>query len=252
MKNSMAIAYNMKRKKMAEGGNVLDDSHKMDNEKGVHSNYGKGQSAAGANVRTAHEIKKDPEGEEQRASEHNEDPGNPKDSIRAAKREHHRVLGQMRSMKKPNLYANGGEVEGSPEMDVMQPKDDVPEPNMKSAAAIQKGATSGELPLHQLYQNLKDGLNMAMGGEVVDRIMRKKYSEGGMVANGGDDDLSKMADGMPNNFDDLALRDDLESSSDGSNNGDFLGNEQEAEDRSDILARIMKQRKMKQSNPRPA
>jgi hypothetical protein len=88
----------------------------------------------------------------------------------------------------------------------------------------------------------------------IDRIMgkRKKMSEGGMVANGGDDDLETMADGKPNNFDDLALRDDLESSYTGANSGDERGNAQEDMDRRDAVSRIMRQRKMKQSNPRPA
>lgn len=86
------------------------------------------------------------------------------------------------------------------------------------------------------------------------RIMakRKKMSKGGMVANGGDDDLDSMADSNPNNFDDLALRDELESSYTEANSGDDLGNAQEDMDRRDTVSRIMRQRKMKQSNPRPA
>lgn len=77
------------------------------------------------------------------------------------------------------------------------------------------------------------------------------YSEGGMVADGGDADMSEMADGKPNNFDDLALRDGLEEHYTGVNSGDEHGNAQEDEDRHDIVARVM--RKMaKQHNPRPA
>lgn len=95
---------------------------------------------------------------------------------------------------------------------------------------------------------------MAHGGDIVDHIMKKRQmmSEGGRVANGGEDELSDMADGKPNNFDDLSLRDDLESTNSGATAGDFLGNEQEDEDRSDIIGRIMRQRSMKQRNPRPA
>ncbi len=95
---------------------------------------------------------------------------------------------------------------------------------------------------------------MAHGGDIVDHIMKKRqvYSEGGRVSNGGDDDFEQMADSSPNNFDDLALRDDLESGNSGASDGDFLGNKQEDEDRGDIIARIMKQRSMKQRNPRPA
>src|SRR3954471_973671 len=84
-------------------------------------------------------------------------------------------------------------------------------------------------------------------GSMVDRIMtkRKKYSEGGMVANGGEDDLDKMADGRPNEFDDLALRDDLEFSYTGANSGDELGNDSQDADREkdlDMVARIMRSR----------
>lgn len=98
---------------------------------------------------------------------------------------------------------------------------------------------------------------MAEGGEMhddmVDRIMaRRAYSKGGMIANGGDDDLDQMADGRPNNFDDLALRDELEFNYTGANSGDELGNEQEDQDRHDIVARIMRSRAKKDRMPRPA
>jgi hypothetical protein len=82
---------------------------------------------------------------------------------------------------------------------------------------------------------------------------RKKYSKGGEVANGGDDDFEKLADSAPDNFDDLSLRDDLEFSYDGANSGDERGNEQQDEDRSEAVQRIMRQRKMSSNrNPRPA
>ena len=90
--------------------------------------------------------------------------------------------------------------------------------------------------------------------DVVDRVMKKRrYSEGGKVANGGEDELSHMADSRPNNFDDLALDDSLESVNTGASSGDFLGNEQQDMDREDIVARAMRQRNMKKNhNPRPA
>ena len=86
-------------------------------------------------------------------------------------------------------------------------------------------------------------------GDMIDRIMAKHYSMGGRVAN----DTDPIADAMPNEFDDLVLRDDLESSyGDDNNSGDALGNAQEMEDRRDIVARIMRSRSMKDRNPRPA
>lgn len=89
------------------------------------------------------------------------------------------------------------------------------------------------------------------GGDIIDRIMQK-MAHGGEVANGGEDELSHMADGMPNNFDDLALDDHLESTNTGASDGDFLGDAQEDSDRSDIISRIMKSRSKKDRNPSPA
>ena len=104
---------------------------------------------------------------------------------------------------------------------------------------------------------MKRKKKMAEGGDVyhdelVDRVMERRMSQGGVVSNEGEDELSHMADGLPNNFDDLALDDHLESHNSGSADGDFLGNEREDEDRRDIVAKLMRQRKMKQHNPRPA
>jgi hypothetical protein len=90
-------------------------------------------------------------------------------------------------------------------------------------------------------------------GRILKKRKTKMMSEGGMVANGGDDDYEDLADSRPNNFDDLSLRDDLEFSLDSKNSGDELGNDQQDEDRRDAVARIMRQRAMKKSsNPKPA
>lgn len=142
-------------------------------------------------------------------------------------------------MKKKNM-AKGGQV-----------KDDVPEPDKKSAEEMQKGAMT-PMTFDQGMKNLKDGLGMAKGGEVtmkdheededgldmVSRIMKQReehYSKGGMVSNGGEDKKSHMADGKPNNFDDLSLRDELKFSETGKNSGD-------EDDDKDIVSRIMKSR----------
>jgi hypothetical protein len=83
--------------------------------------------------------------------------------------------------------------------------------------------------------------------------MAKRYSKGGMVANGGDADMDQMSDGKPNNFDDLALDDHLESDyGDGNNSGDETGNAAEEHDRHDIVARVLKSRAKKDRMPRPA
>ena len=88
--------------------------------------------------------------------------------------------------------------------------------------------------------------------DMISRIMSKRMSKGGMVANedhGHDDE--DLADFMPNEFDDLAMRDDLEESYTGANSGDELGNEGEDKRRSDIVARIMASRAKKDKLPNP-
>lgn len=71
------------------------------------------------------------------------------------------------------------------------------------------------------------------------------YSKGGEVANADE----PMADLMPNEFDDLHLRDDLEFSDTGASSGDEDG--PEGHEKEDLVGRILSKRK-KQSNPRPA
>ena len=86
------------RTNLAEGGHVYSGKQRSDNEQGVHPHdigphaRTKTSSYAGNQVGWA-----------------NRD-NDPK-QIENAKKEHGRVLGEMRSMKKPSLYADGGEVE---------------------------------------------------------------------------------------------------------------------------------------------
>ncbi len=96
----------------------------------------------------------------------------------------------------------------------------------------------------------------AEGGEVgkddddlVMTIMKKRYSKGGQVSNdvGEGQDVDKMA----NQFDDLVLDDDLSADYTGENSGDEIGNEQEDDDRKDVVSQIMKSRKKKDRLPNP-
>ncbi len=86
------------------------------------------------------------------------------------------------------------------------------------------------------------------GDDLVDRIMKARgcYSEGGMIAN----ETEPLADSEENEFDDLVLRDDLEADYVHPNDGP--GNEQQNQDREDVVSRIMRSRKMKDRNPVPA
>lgn len=134
------------------------------------------------------------------------------------------------------------------------------------AAGLEAGRKLGQ---HGDIEQGPYGTNMAEGGQITDnysdseaddmdmigRIMKQRqmhFSKGGKVANGGEDKLSHMADGDPNNFDDLSLRDDLESSYTGKNSGDMDGNEQDDDDKSDIVSKIMKSRAKKDRMPSPA
>jgi hypothetical protein len=105
---------------------------------------------------------------------------------------------------------------------------------------------------HDEYQSEDHDMDM------VGRIMKQRqqhYSEGGMVANKNQgvssEDLDAMADGRQNEMDDLALRDHLEMSETGANSGDELGDKQEDMDRKDIVSRIMASRRKKDRLPNP-
>ncbi len=137
----------------------------------------------------------------------------------SAKAEHHKVLGEMRSMKKPNLMAEGGEVEEMGEYDPMEHP--VPEDNEAA--------------------NMEDA-------DMIARIMhsRKKYSKGGQVAN---DVGIAEADEKPAEYDDLVLDDNLEDDSGaGNEHGDAAQHERDM----DVVAKIISSRKKKDKLPRPA
>jgi hypothetical protein len=108
-----------------------------------------------------------------------------------------------------------------------------------------------------------DGMYEDDEQSLVDRIMHQhsddehdldRYSRGGQVANQEHgENNNELAGFSPNEFDDLVLRDDLESSyGDDDNSGDAIGNEQEDQDRHDIVARILRSQKKKDKLPRPA
>ena len=189
-KQSLAIAYSMKRKKkMCAGGEMAE---------GGEVETRRGQSAMGDIVRANHMKKMATGQSNQEAMDY------------AKGMTQNRRLKQMNATD-PNIkgLADGGEVMGS--MHGEQPGD------------------------HEL--------------DMVGRIMkhREHMSRGGEVAN----DTPIEADFMPNDFDDLAMRDDLESSYTGENSGDELGDDQEDHDREDMVARIMRSRAKKDHLPNP-
>lgn len=85
--------------------------------------------------------------------------------------------------------------------------------------------------------------------DMIARIMhkRKEYSKGGMVAN--DTGEGQEADELPNQFDDLVLRDEL---SDDSDAGNEHGDAEQDERDQDVVSKVMASRKKKDRMPRPA
>lgn len=88
--------------------------------------------------------------------------------------------------------------------------------------------------------------------DMVGRIMRHR----GYMAEGGEmrNETGEDADMEMNQFDDMVKEDPDFSKADytGANSGDEIGNEHLDEDEEDLVARIMKQRRMKDRNPVPA
>lgn len=185
---------------MAKGGDVDEAGMRYKEVEGVNKEYGAGSSGTGISEA----------GNSVRAARDNMIYGRGRDNHKAAKRmmesakdKHRETLEEMRSMKKPNLYAEGGDVDEE----------------------------------HDEH-------------DMVSRIMKQRsnhYSEGGRVAN--EDHIE--ADFEPNEFDDLAKDDHLEFHDTGANSGDELGDEQEDEDRHDIVSRIMKSRRKMDRLPHP-
>lgn len=122
----------------------------------------------------------------------------------------------------------------------------------KSMGMAKGGMMDEEESGYDSMPEARDKMNMSADMEdedMLDRIMAKHYSKGGRVAN---EDMP-TADFEENSFDDLANRDDLESSYTGENSGDDIGNRREDEDREDIVSRIMRMKRMKPGrNPNPA
>lgn len=236
---SLAIAYSVKRKankhKMAEGGDVEDDRYFEQQER----------DAAKAH-RDDLPMRRDPMSHEER-EEH----------MRGLDRVS-RVLEKMYGKK----FAEGGGI-----IDTSRNPESLSERGIHHTTSTEGRSPVGN-SLRNKYRDHADAIQEAKEGHkqilselrhmpivpeyseggVVDRVMKKRYSEGGRVAN--TDELT--ADFDPMEFDYLHLRDDLEFSETGDNSGDFLGDEQEDEDRRDIVSRVMRSRAKQDRMPNPA
>lgn len=164
-----------------------------------------------------------------------------------------------------DMMAKGGKVEKQDSMDYSighhQPYTKGDEGESLAGSYVREGKMEHAKDRHKdilgSMRGMKKGSekNLAHGGEVgsddddlVMKIMKKRYSMGGEVAN----DTPPLADGEENDFDELALKDDLEFSDTSKNSGDELGDGQEDDDRHDMVKRIMKSRGKKDKMPRPA
>ena len=164
-------------------------------------------------------------------------------------------------------YLNGNEDETEPT--AMADAEDTGYLGMPKEHELHNSAAmeEDERRLNQHGQNEQGPYSTAMseGGQITDnyqseahmedmvgRIMAKRqnhYSEGGRVAN----DTKIEAGFDPNEFDDLAHRDNLESSYGKDDNaGDDLDNADQNHLREDIVSRIMRSRAKKDRMPRPA
>lgn len=273
---ALAIAYSMKRKaNKASGGTVESGDSEMNygaggkveskiygrgdesKQKGVHltNHQGKGNSTAGSFVKGAAVGST----------------SIPKEKLNDyAKEEHERVLGEMKAMPNPNLKSRGGFVEKG-----------VHQPEFSKTSTSLGGSSGRSLAGRQLleakeahskegwakrmekakgeHEGVLDELRsmpnpklLAEGGEAEQGPIDKDtadtfakgmcpscgYSEGGMVANQDE----PIADFMPNEFDDLHLRDELKFNYTGKNSGDEDGSDLNQE-KSGLVDRIMKRRK---------
>ena len=222
---------------MAEGGSVDSWTKREDNEEGVHRTTAKpGESMMGAAVR---------QGDPERAKR-----------IAIDKIKEQRPIGDR---AKKELMAHGGEMDKKQRaMAAFHGKCPGPEcPGCEAPKCMAEGGMMTDSGYqdddevmaeggmtHETHQSAADELDM------VGRVLAKhaaRYSEGGRVANANVGESASMpgmrAKDDPNEFDDLALRDDLESDYTGTNSGDELGNSQEDSDEADIIARIMRSKK---------
>lgn len=108
-----------------------------------------------------------------------------------------------------------------------------------------------EQPMHN-YAHSVENQEEGPEADMIGHIMKKRqmhYSKGGRVAN--DVGTGQEAGKLPNQYDDLVLRDDLEQHYTGANSGDEIGDAQEDEDRRDIVSMVMKSRRKKDRLPNP-
>lgn len=270
-KQSLAIAYSMKRKAQhkAKGGDIKgvhEQANKMHPDKsdmGIMARHGYSEIAKSRSQDKLQELKEMPNPKLQGLAD-----GGPIIDPEKAKQVADSFKGAVHS------YAHGGECpscgysEGGFIGSYQSPnKSEVDREDGNELASGYESHMGNDIK-HNEMAHMEDDKDLNQHSvhpmdsdedDMVSRIMKKRspayesearYSEGGRVSNNTHPFEADFED--PNEFDDLVLRDDLEFGYDGKNSGDELGNEQEDEDRKDIVSRIMASRRKKDRMPNPA
>lgn len=166
----------------------------------------------------------------------------------AKKMNHGGMCAEGCDMLHEHKYADGGEVE---ENHMPEPSPSPAEKGKSISDAFKSAGGVGSSIrniLHGILGEEEAKAEEHADGGMVGDIMAKRYSHGGQVAN----KTGFNADFHEDQFDDLVLRDDLESEYTGANSGDELGNAQKDEDERDLVSMIMRSRHKKDRLPRPA
>jgi hypothetical protein len=271
LKQSLAIAYAMKRKKkMMEGGMSEFNKEEESNipQPGMYAEGGSAKRTMDQVHDSLFQLRNKPGSEDEvKALEDEAD-------------EHMAKEDMVGKIMKRRKMAEGGQITDNwqssrtgrltrpdlrdHEMDQYDPKE---EPGRKHNS-MAMAEDDRDLNQHGEEEQGPYGTMMAEGGQITDnwqsddhemdmvgRIMKQRqmhYSEGGKVAN---QEHGEMDDGLAgfkqNEFDDLVLDDDLDFEYTGANSGDELGDTREDDDRRDIVSRVMKSRRLKDRLPNP-
>lgn len=235
---------------MCRGGSCEHPSHyaqggETGHEKGVHTanHEGPGNSFVGSMVKHKGSVPKDYR-------------------MEAAKEKHGEVLSEMRSMPKPKLMAEGGEMskreraihafKGGYIGSYQHEEDEVDGGDAHPMAEehVEHPESHDSMVSHDVMNQEGDEDEGAGGGDPMDPVVMKivmgrakGYSKGGMVANEDSGESASEPDEMAkwedNEFDELGKSGGMDGHYSGS---EEIGDEPEDHDRDDIVKRVMKSR----------
>lgn len=250
---------------MCRGGGCEHPSHYADGG-GVHDPYAKegsdhqGTSGPGWFTRRSHEIRESGEAPGYKTKE-----GALKQADKYgayAKKAHEKKLSELKSMPKPKLEAEGGEMskrdraihafKGGYIGSYQHEEDEVDGGDAHPMAEenVEHPESHDSMVSHDVMNQEGDEDEGAGGGDEIDPVVMKivmgrakGYSKGGMVANEDSGESASEPDDMAkweeNEFDELGKSGGMDGHYSGS---EEIGDEQEDHDRDDIVKRVMKSR----------